>query len=55
MNQIEKPDEIIIVNNNSTDKTVAIAEKYPVKIVNEPEQGMIQARNRGFNEANMKS
>lgn len=51
MKQIEKPDEIIIVNNNSTDHTVAIAEKYPVRIVHEQEQGMIQARNRGFNEA----
>lgn len=51
MNQIDKPDEIIIVNNNSTDQTILIAEKYPVVIVNEKEQGMIQARNRGFNEA----
>jgi len=50
-NQIEKPDEIIVVNNNSTDNTVLIAEKYPVRIVNETAQGMIQARNRGFNEA----
>jgi glycosyltransferase involved in cell wall biosynthesis len=50
-NQIEKADEIIVVNNNSTDNTVAIAEKYPVRIVNETTQGMIQARNRGFNEA----
>ena len=49
--QEEKPDEIIVVNNNSTDKTVAIAKKFPVRIVNEKEQGMIQARNRGFNEA----
>lgn len=51
MNQLEKPDEIIVVNNNSTDQTVSIAEKYPVRIVDEQEQGMIQARNRGFNEA----
>lgn len=50
--QIEQPDEIIVVNNNSTDETVAIAKKYPVTIINESEQGMIQARNRGFNEAN---
>ena len=51
MNQKVKPDEIIVVNNNSTDRTVAIAKKYPVRIVNEKHQGMIQARNRGFNEA----
>lgn len=46
-----KADEIIVVNNNSTDKTAAIAKKFGVKIVNEKEQGMIQARNRGFDEA----
>jgi glycosyltransferase involved in cell wall biosynthesis len=44
-------DEIIVVNNNSTDKTVEIAKKFKVRIVNEKEQGMIAARNRGFNEA----
>jgi|SRR6185369_12598708 len=51
VNQEEKADEIIVVNNNSTDRTVEIAKQYPVIIVNEQEQGMIQARNRGFNEA----
>lgn len=51
MRQEEIPGEIIIVNNNSTDNTVKLAKKYPVRIVNEKEQGMISARNRGFNEA----
>lgn len=51
MQQEVKPDEIIVVNNNSTDKTVSIAKKYPVRIVREKKQGMIQARNRGFDEA----
>lgn len=45
------PDEVIVVNNNSIDQTVAIAKEFPVRIVHETEQGMIQARNRGFNEA----
>lgn len=49
--QSDLPDEVIVVNNNSTDKTVEIAKKFPVKIVNEPVQGMIPARNRGFDEA----
>jgi len=48
VNQEERPDEIIIVNNNSTDNTVKIAKKYPVLIVKESKQGMIQARNCGF-------
>ncbi|HSA84451.1 MAG TPA: glycosyltransferase family 2 protein [Patescibacteria group bacterium] len=45
------PDEVIAVNNNSTDKTVSIAQQFPVRIIYETQQGMIQARNRGFNEA----
>lgn len=44
-------DEILIINNNSTDDTVAIAKRYPVRIITETIQGMIPARNRGFNEA----
>lgn len=51
MKQDEMPNEIIVVNNNSTDDTVKIAKKYPVKIVNEKKQGMINSRNRGFNTA----
>lgn len=50
-NQKEKADEIIIVDNNCTDKTVDLAKKFPVRIVKEKVQGMIAARNRGFNEA----
>ncbi|MDO8497756.1 MAG: glycosyltransferase [bacterium] len=49
--QTTPPDEIIVVNNNSTDASVAIAQKYGVKIVNEKQQGIIYARNRGFDEA----
>jgi glycosyltransferase involved in cell wall biosynthesis len=49
--QVEKPKEVIIVDNNSTDQTVALAKKFPVKIVTEKKQGITWARNRGFNEA----
>ncbi len=49
--QTEKPDEIIVVNNNSIDQTVKIAKSFGAKVVNEHVQGMIPARNRGFNEA----
>ena len=49
--QNEKPDEIIIVDNNCTDKTVEIAKKFGAIIVKEKKQGMISARNAGFNNA----
>lgn len=50
--QVEKPDEIIVVDNNSTDKTIEIAKKYKnIKIIKETIQGMTPARNSGFNQA----
>src|SRR5437763_970821 len=49
--QTRKADEIIVVNNNSTDSSAQIAEKLGARVVNESKQGMIFARNRGFNEA----
>jgi glycosyltransferase involved in cell wall biosynthesis len=51
INQDEKTDEIIVVDNNCTDKTVEIAKKYGARIVKEERQGMIYARNAGFNAA----
>lgn len=51
MNQIEKPYEIILVDNNSTDNTVSIAKKYDVRVIHEKEQGIIPARNTGFTTA----
>lgn len=49
--QTIKADEVIVVNNNSTDRTVEIAQSFPVKIINEKIQGMTPARNKGFDEA----
>ncbi len=46
--QVEKGDEIIIIDNNSIDKTLEIAKRYPVKIISETEQGLIPSRNTGF-------
>jgi glycosyltransferase involved in cell wall biosynthesis len=47
--QTVAPDEVIVVNNNSTDRTVEIARGFPfVKIVHEKKQGLIPARNRGL-------
>ncbi|MBT4124087.1 MAG: glycosyltransferase [Candidatus Pacebacteria bacterium] len=45
------PDEVIIVDNNSTDKTISLAKKFPVKILTEKKQGIIPARNKGFDAA----
>lgn len=50
-NQTVSPDEIILINNNSTDKTLDIVKKFKVKIINEKQQGISFARNRGLNEA----
>jgi glycosyltransferase involved in cell wall biosynthesis len=50
--QSEKPDEVIVVDNNSTDKTVEIAQKYLfVRVISEQQQGLFYSRNRGMNEA----
>src|SRR5260221_7568754 len=50
--QTLKPDEVIVVDNNSTDKTVEIAKKYPfVKLLNEKRQGLRYTRNTGLDAA----
>ncbi len=50
--QTVKPDEVIVVDNNSTDKTVELARKFPfVKVITEPKQGVLNARNSGFKAA----
>jgi glycosyltransferase involved in cell wall biosynthesis len=48
--------EVIVINNNSTDETEEIAQKFATKYNNfyalqENEQGLSHARNRGFKEA----
>lgn len=50
--QTQIPDEIIVVDNNCTDRTVAIAREYSfVRIIKEPRQGRAYARSAGFNAA----
>lgn len=50
--QKKAPDEVIIVNNNCTDGTLSIIQRYPfVRVIRETKQGMIAARNAGFNAA----
>jgi glycosyltransferase involved in cell wall biosynthesis len=43
--------EIIVVDNNSKDKTALIASKYTLKVIKEQKQGLSFARNAGFNQA----
>lgn len=50
--QTELPDEVIVVDNNSTDNTVMIAKEFDfVRVVNEMSQGVLFARTAGFNNA----
>ncbi|HVS58576.1 MAG TPA: glycosyltransferase family 2 protein [Candidatus Saccharimonadales bacterium] len=50
--QTTMPDEVIVVDNNSTDQTVKIARQFPfVKVVQESRQGVLYARNAGFEAA----
>ena len=49
MAQTEKPDEVIVVDNNSTDRTAEIASRYLITILSESKQGIGYARNAGFN------
>ena len=45
------PKKWIIASDGSTDNTTSIAEKYPVKIITQKNQGPAAARNRGADEA----
>jgi len=50
--QVVQPNEIIVVDNNCTDNTLPLVNKYQrVRVVREKKQGMIFARNAGFNAA----
>jgi glycosyltransferase involved in cell wall biosynthesis len=47
--QTIKPNEVIVVDNNSTDRSVEIAKSYSfVTIIKEKKQGIGYARSRGF-------
>lgn len=50
--QRQKPYEVIVVDNNSTDRTVQIAKRFKfVRVVTAKRQGVVHARDRGFNVA----
>ncbi|MCA9330341.1 glycosyltransferase family 2 protein, partial [Candidatus Saccharibacteria bacterium] len=46
------PQEVIVVDNNSTDNTLKIVKDYKfVRVLTEKQQGVLYARNKGFNQA----
>lgn len=50
--QTKPPDEILVIDNNSTDKSLRITRKYKnVKILKEPRQGVHYATTTGFKAA----
>lgn len=52
LNQTELPDEIIVVDNNSTDATAKLANSMPeVTVISQSKQGIAWARNAGFDAA----
>ena len=47
--QTRRPDEILVVDNASTDRTREVAEAVPgVRVVDEPRLGLVLARERGL-------
>jgi glycosyltransferase involved in cell wall biosynthesis len=50
--QTRPPDELVVINNASTDATAAVARQIPgVRVVDEPRKGLVVARERGRHEA----
>ena len=49
--QTTPPLEIIVVDNNSTDRTAEVARSFGAKVVHESVKGITPARQRGFQEA----
>lgn len=49
--QSRPPEEILVINNASTDETAAVAAQVPgVRVVDEPRKGLVIARERGRRE-----
>lgn len=48
LNQTYDDFEVIVVNDGSTDNSLEIARKYPVKIIDQTNKGLASARNTGI-------
>lgn len=52
LSQTRPPDEILLINNASTDETAEVARAIPgVSVIDEPEKGLVVARERARREA----
>ena len=51
LNQNYQDFELIVVDNNSTDKTSKVAQSFGARVIFEPRQGVAFARQKGFSEA----
>lgn len=52
VDQVRRPDDIVVVDNASTDGTGAVAAQVPgVRVVREPHKGLVRAREAGWREA----
>jgi glycosyltransferase involved in cell wall biosynthesis len=50
--QTTLPDEVVVVDNNSTDRSAVVATQYPfVRVIREKQQGIAHARDAGFDAA----
>lgn len=50
LSQTYKPIEITVINDGSTDNTIEVASRYPVKLINQPNQGVVNVMNRFMRE-----